>query len=192
MEPLFRSESMNLKEPVKPDAEASRGLFVRWELQMRDYFEDEKLAKEGKFSLWSRLARQASDLAITKIKALKQHKENEKKRDCRWLLDSLEKVTNKVESSVHPIKCVVECRRKLYTHRKKPDQSLIDYADQLQSLAKTNRDVDPGGNDMSLKSSLHDVIGKMHVKTTCQMIHCPPQAMLFECVMSGLTIMCLE
>jgi hypothetical protein len=38
---------------------------------MRDYFKDEKLMKEGKFSLWLRLTRQASDLAMTKIKAFK-------------------------------------------------------------------------------------------------------------------------
>ena len=144
MESLFRGENINLVEPKEPDKIASRGKFIRWELEMRDYFEDEKLVKEGKFSLWLRLTRQASDLAITKIKVFKSYKEKEKKRDCKWLLDSLEKVTNKVESSVHSIKCIVENRRKLYTYRQRPDQSLIDYADQLQSLAKTNKDINPG------------------------------------------------
>ena len=54
---------------------------------MRDYYDNNKLLKEGKFSLWSRLIRHASGLATTKIKAIKSCAETEKRRDYScWML----------------------------------------------------------------------------------------------------------
>jgi len=81
-------------------------------------------------------------------------------------LDALENITNKVESTVHPVRCVVESRKRLYMYRQRQDQSLIDYANQLQSLAKTNKDVDPSGGEILMKSTLHDILDKIYYKNT--------------------------
>ena len=47
-----------------------------------------------------------------------------------------------------------------------PDKTLIDCAEQIQCIAKTNKDIGPSSNSNSLKSSMYGVIADMHNKNT--------------------------
>ena len=73
IEPTFRGHEIDCKEPDDPGDEASRVELMRWELGMRDHYENNKLIKEGLFSLWAYIIGQSSDLANTKLKALNEH-----------------------------------------------------------------------------------------------------------------------
>ena len=46
---------------------------------MRDHYENEKLIKQCLFSLWAHIAGQSSELATTKLVALKECKEKKRK-----------------------------------------------------------------------------------------------------------------
>ena len=80
---------------------------------MRDFCENERLIKEGLFSLQPFVVGELSDLVSTKLKAIKEFKEKEKKRDFKWLLDNLDEIASKIESLAHPIKRAIDLRRQL-------------------------------------------------------------------------------
>ena len=131
LEHVFNGDEDESKEPEHPGDDANRDKLLKWELEMRDHHENKKLSKEGLFSLWPQIKGQASELTVTKLKSTNDFKEKEKKRDCKWLLDNLRRVTNKTEPSTHPIKCIVDTRRTLCTHMQSNDQTLMDYVEQL-------------------------------------------------------------
>ena len=111
IETMLREDENECKDLDDPEDEASRTQLVRWELGMRYHHENEKIIKEVLFSTWSCIVGQSSELATTKLKVLNEYKERENKIDCKWLLDNLDRIINKIESSIHPIKCVVDSRR---------------------------------------------------------------------------------
>ena len=108
LEPLFLLEDSELNEPTETADDASKAKFIRWELEMNKYLEDDKLTKEGNFSLWTTIIGQSSDLSTTKIKGLKYYEENEKERDYKWLLSTSININNSIESSDYPVKFVAD------------------------------------------------------------------------------------
>ena len=107
---------------------------------------------------------QASELTLTKLKSIKDFKDMEKKRNCKWSLDNINHITHKTESSVHLVKCVVDLCRKLHTHRQGKDQTLMDCTEQLQSIAKTCKDANPSGGKISARSSMKGILVNIYSK----------------------------
>ena len=114
-----------------------------------------------KFTVWSLIWGQCSELLKTKLKSLSDYDAQDTEKGCGWLLTQISRTCQKVEHNVHPYVTMFNLRKKLYNQRQREDQTLLECAEEVQALGKTNDDMD-GGIDLRHDCSVSAEIVIMH------------------------------
>jgi len=125
---LTEHKDKTLTEPQEPADNASRVEIFKWELKMTKFFEEEQALTDGKFVTWALIWGQMSELVRTKIKANSDFEAKQASKDVVWLIKPMKNVETNVQDIKHPILTIVEARKKLYSHRQRYDQNLLDFA----------------------------------------------------------------
>ena len=133
-------EEEELIEPANPD-DTPAGLF-RWQLKMKEYYKDTSNLEKLKFAVWALIWGQCTEIVRKKLKALTDLQEKEKVRDLAWLLRNLRKICSKIDDTKHPFITLYEMRKNLLLYRQQDDQTIAEYADELQSVYKTLHSID--------------------------------------------------
>ena len=101
-EPILKEyKAPDLKPPDIPTDAENKFLIIKYELDMKKYYNDKKDYDDGLFRLWALLNGQGSGLAKTKVKAVTGFDDVISKKDCMWLLKSYRIVITRVYKSKH-------------------------------------------------------------------------------------------
>jgi len=111
---------------------------------VKEHMKNKITMKEMKFTVWSLIWGQCSELLKTKLKSLSDYDAQDTEKGCGWLLTQIYRTCQKVEHNMHPYVTMFNLRKKLYNQRQREDQNLLEYAEEVQALGKTNDDMDGG------------------------------------------------
>ena len=113
---LKEYKSPDLKPPDIPTDIDNKFLLIKYELDMKKYYDDKKDLDDGLFRLWALLNGQGSGLAKTEVKAITSYDDAVSKKDCVWLLKSYRAVTTRIHKSKHFASTIIQVRKDLYTY----------------------------------------------------------------------------
>ena len=127
---------------------------------MKDYCKNKADLGKIKFTLWSLLWGQCTEIVKKKLKSLLKFVQKEKAKDCAWLLINLRKICSKIDDNKHPFFTLCETRKNLILCRQEEDQNIMEDADELQSVHKNLCLID--GLFVPLQENNKEKILKLH------------------------------
>ena len=112
-------------------------------------------------SSWSLINGQGSKLAKAEVKTTEGHEETLKTKDCVWLLSAYETATTKAHHSKNFTFTIVVARKDFCNHIQQTRQTLINCAENLESICKSIKEINPKIS-AGLYSTLAKVVKEMH------------------------------
>ena len=138
---------------------------------MKEYYKDRSDLEKLKFVVWTLIWGQCTEIVRKKLKALTNLQEKEKARDIAWLLRNLQKICSKIDDTRHPFITLYEMRKNLLLYRQQDDQTIAEYADELQSVYKTLHSID--GDLVPLQANNKEKILELYQEVTNEIVSEP-------------------
>ena len=94
--------------------------------------------------MWSLVWGQFSEVIKTKWIEFTTYETHEATVDCAWLLKKIRNVCHQTESTTHPYITSLRLRKQLCDYKERSYQTLLDYTQELQAIAKTIKSAGEG------------------------------------------------